>query len=86
MGDNLPELLYRAYCNAMGLPYGSDETPSYHNLSTDKRLAWEAATRVAKATIKRRCLDDVVSVTSEFGEPGVAMLEERWFGRREVER
>lgn len=40
MGDNLSELLYRAYCSAMGLSYGSDETPSFHNLSTEMREAW----------------------------------------------
>lgn len=48
MGDNLPELLYRAWCSAMGLSYGSDETPDFHNLRTDARDAWEQVAAKAR--------------------------------------
>lgn len=48
---NLAEQLYRAYCNAAGLVYGSDETPSFHNLPTDQREAWKAVAASAEATL-----------------------------------
>lgn len=50
MGDNLPELLYRELCSNLGLSYGTDETPSFHNLKVEQRWAWE---RVAAKAIEQ---------------------------------
>jgi hypothetical protein len=48
---NLAEQLYRAFCNAAGLVYGSDETPSFHNLPTEQREAWKAVEAKARAEL-----------------------------------
>lgn len=86
MGDNLAEELYRALVNAMGSAYGSDEHPSFHNLDSEKRYAWDRVAAAARRRVKQQCLDDVTHVIGEFGEAGASMLEERWLGKREVER
>jgi hypothetical protein len=49
---NLAEQLYRAYCNAAGLVYGSDETPSFHNLPTEQREAWRMVAGCARSTLQ----------------------------------
>lgn len=67
MGDNLPELLYRAFCNAAGLSYGSDETPGFHNLSTEQRYAWEQVAVKARDELHLRFVRDMRDATTAFG-------------------
>lgn len=59
MGDNLAEQLYRAFCSAAGLVYGSDETPGFHNLPTEKREAWEAVASRARNEMAQRFAADL---------------------------
>ena len=82
MGDDLPELLYRALCSAMGLSYGSDETPGYHNLSTDQRHAWEQTAAKARSELGRQFAIDMRDATVVFGAAqAVANLVEARLGK-----
>lgn len=85
MGDSLAKLLYQTIVDHQanaGLTFKPfDElTPAYQQ-------AWAEAAKNAEERIRRECLDDVERLMGEFGEAaGAAMLEECWFGKREVER
>lgn len=69
MGDNLPELLYRAFCDAAGLSYGTDETPSFHNLPTDHRYAWEQVAAKARRCVYDRVLIELDGIERDIAEP-----------------
>jgi hypothetical protein len=77
MGDNLPELLYRAFCNAAGLVYGSDETPGFNNLSTTQRYAWEQVAVQARTELNLQFRGDMRAASEELGaEQAIANLLE----------
>ena len=77
MGDNLPEQLYREFCSAAGLSYGSDETPSFHNLPTEQRYAWERAAALARNELGLQFRRDMRAAVEEHGaEQAIANLLE----------
>lgn len=77
MGDGLPEELYRAYCNAAGLMYGTDETPGFNNLPTDQRYAWEKVATKAREELNLQFRRDMRAATEELGaEQAIANLLE----------
>lgn len=75
MGDDLPEKLYRAFCSAAGLSYGSDETPGFHNLSSEQRYAWEQTAVTARRELDLQFQRDMRAATEAFGaEQAIANL------------
>lgn len=59
------EQLYRAYCNAAGLVYGSDETPSFHNLKTEQREAWIAVGTKAQEQVTENAVRRMLASLEE---------------------
>lgn len=67
MGNNLPEILYRAWVNGAGLSYGSDETPGWHNLRSEQRYAWEQVAAKARRAVLDRAIAEIATIEEEHG-------------------
>lgn len=81
MGDDLPELLYKAWATALGLPYGSDDCPGFANLDTEKRYAWEQVAAKARGEIGIQLARDMRDAAAELGtEQAIANLVEARLG------
>lgn len=74
MGDNLPELLYRAWANGMGLSYGSDETPGWNNLTTVERDSWEQVAVKARGHVRAQVIAEIESLRDQASDDWDHML------------
>lgn len=54
MGDNLAELLYRAFCNASGLVAGSGDVPNWASMPSAQRDVWEQVAAKARNEMAAR--------------------------------